>query len=152
MTQSLRGKSVIVVGAGLAGLTAAVELQRHGAAVTVLEAQGRVGGRVLTIRDGFVEGQHAEAGADLIDEEQKEICQLVRSLNLKLVPILKSGFSFALSSKGKVRRLISGDGIWKQLTQKLAPLIHAYRLSEQRWDGGVARKLGSLSVAEWMKH
>lgn len=119
--------------------------------MTVLEAQRRAGGRVLTIRNGFVEGQHAEAGADFIEEEQKEICRLVRSLHLKLVPVLKSGFSFAIASKGKMRRPVPGDGIWKRLTQKLAPLIHAYRLSEQRWDGAVARKLGSLSVAEWMQ-
>ena len=151
MTRSLRGQSVIVVGAGLAGLTAAIELQRKDAAVTVLEAQGRAGGRVLTIRDGFVEGQNAEAGADFIDEEQKEICRLVRSLNIKLVPVLHSGFSFVLSSKGKMRRPIPGDSIWKRLTQKLEPLIHAYRLNEQRWDGAVARELGSLSVAEWMQ-
>ncbi len=151
MTRSLRGKSVIVVGAGLAGLTAAVELLRQGAAVTVLEGQGRVGGRVLTIRGGFVEGQHAEAGADFIDEEHQEIIQLARDLNLKLVPVLRSGFSFALSSNTKVRRAVSASGIWKRLTHHLAPLIHAYRLSEQRWDGAVARTLGSLSVADWMQ-
>jgi monoamine oxidase len=141
----------MIVGAGLAGLTAAIELQRKGAAVTVLEAQGRAGGRVLTIRDGFVEGQHAEAGADFIDEEQEEICRLVRSLHLKLVPVLKSGFSFAVASKGKMRRPVLGAGIWKRLTQKLAPLIYAYQLSEQRWDGAVVRRFGSLSVAEWMQ-
>ncbi|UVT14672.1 MAG: FAD-dependent oxidoreductase [Nitrospira sp.] len=151
MTRSLRGKSVIVVGAGLAGLTAAVELQRHGAAVTVLEGQDRVGGRVLTIRDGFVGRQHAEAGADFIDEEHEEMCRLVRSVKLKLVPVLRAGFSFALSSNGTVRLPVSGDGIWKRLTHHLAPLIHAYRLSEQRWDGAVARTLGAMSVADWMK-
>lgn len=150
MTRALRGTSVIVVGGGLAGLTAAVELQKQGAAVTVLEGQGRVGGRVLTVRDGFVEGQYAEAGADFIDEEHGEIRHLVHSLDLKLVPVLRSGFAFALSSKRKVRRLVSADGLWKRLTHHLAPLIRAYRLSEQRWDGAVARTLGSLSVADWM--
>src|SRR3569832_1638622 len=115
MPRSLRGKSVIVVGAGLAGLAAAVELQRQGAAVTVLEGQGRVGGRVLTIRDGFVERQYAEAGADFIDEEHDEICRLVRSFNLKLVPVLRAGFAFALSSNGKVRPPVSGDRIWQRL-------------------------------------
>lgn len=151
MTRSLRGKSVVVVGAGLAGLTAAVELQRQGAAVTVLEGQGRVGGRVLTIRDGFVEGQHAEAGADFIDEAHEEVCRLVHSFNLKLVPVLRAGFSFVLSSDGKVRRAAPGGGIWKRLTHQLAPLIRAYRLSEQRWDGAVAKELGSMSVADWMQ-
>ncbi len=140
-----------MVGAGLAGLTAAVELQKQGAVVTVLEGQDRVGGRVLTIRDGFVGRQHAEAGADFIDEEHEEMCRLVRSVKLKLVPVLRAGFSFALSSNGKVRPPVSGDGIWKRLTHHLTPLIHAYRLSEQRWDGAVARTLGAMSVADWLK-
>jgi monoamine oxidase len=126
-------------------------LQKRGAAVTVLEGQGWVGGRVLTVREGFVEGQYAEAGADFIDEEHEAIRGLIHHLNLKLVPVLRSGFSFALRSKGKVQHPITGDGIWKRLTHHLAPLIRAYRLSEQRWDGAVARRLGSLSVADWMK-
>ena len=116
-------------------------------AVTVVEGQGRVGGRVLTIRNGFVEGQHAEAGAELIDEEQEEICRMVRSLDLKLEPVLREGFGFALSSGGRIRRL-SGDGMWKRLAEQLAPMIRTYRLSEQRWDGRVAAALGSLSVGE----
>jgi phytoene dehydrogenase-like protein len=41
-------KSVVVVGAGLAGLTCAIYLQRSGASVTVLEGSDRAGGRVKT--------------------------------------------------------------------------------------------------------
>lgn len=150
MIRSNHRKSVIVLGAGLAGLTAALELQRQGMAVTVVEGQGRAGGRVLTIRNGFVEGQHAEAGAEFIDEEQEEICRLVRSLDLRLEPVLRDGFGFALSSGGKISRM-PGDDLWKRLAEQLSPLIRAYQLTEQRWDGGVAAALGSLSVAEWMK-
>ena len=61
---TLRGVSVIVAGAGLAGLSAALDLLAMGADVTILEARDRVGGRVWTIREGFAEGQHSEAGGD----------------------------------------------------------------------------------------
>lgn len=66
-TRALRrrgpAKKVIVVGAGLAGLAAAWELVQAGHEVTVLEARRRAGGRILTLREGFADGLHAEAGA-----------------------------------------------------------------------------------------
>lgn len=58
-----REKSVVVVGAGMAGLHAAFLLARWGHEVTVLEAKSRPGGRVETIREPFAGGQYAEAGA-----------------------------------------------------------------------------------------
>src|SRR5579871_2031647 len=54
-------KKVVVIGAGLAGLTAAFELQQAGHDVTVLEARSRPGGRVHTIRDKFDDNLYAEA-------------------------------------------------------------------------------------------
>lgn len=47
-----RGRHVVVLGAGIAGLTAAYELEQAGFLVTLLEARRRVGGRALTLRDG----------------------------------------------------------------------------------------------------
>jgi len=55
-------KRVVVLGAGMAGLVAAYELKQQGHEVVVLEAQNRVGGRVLTCRD-FAPGLYAEFGA-----------------------------------------------------------------------------------------
>ena len=54
-------KEVLVLGAGMAGLAAAYELQQRGHKVTVLEGSKRVGGRVLTHR--FKDGSHVELGA-----------------------------------------------------------------------------------------
>jgi monoamine oxidase len=56
-------KKVVIVGAGMAGLTAAYELLRAGHEPVLLEAQNKVGGRVCTLRDPFADGLYAEAGA-----------------------------------------------------------------------------------------
>src|SRR5262249_9074226 len=48
------GRSVLILGAGIAGLAAAYELTRAGFKCQVLEAQGRAGGRNLTVRRGSV--------------------------------------------------------------------------------------------------
>ena len=49
---SLAGKRVVVIGAGIAGLCSALRQARAGAAVEVLEATGRYGGRSITLRNG----------------------------------------------------------------------------------------------------
>ena len=56
-------KKVVIIGAGLAGLSAGYELSQAGHDVTVLEARTRPGGRVYTLRGQFADGLYAEAGA-----------------------------------------------------------------------------------------
>src|SRR6202030_4263233 len=58
-------KSVAVIGAGLAGLSAAYELRTRGYSVTVFEASERPGGRTLTI-NGLVKRHHMDGRAELI--------------------------------------------------------------------------------------
>jgi monoamine oxidase len=144
----MRGTSVLIAGAGLAGLTAARDLTKRGAAVTVIEARERIGGRVLTVRAPLRFGQHAEAGADLIDESQTEICKLIAQLGLRRVRILRSGFSAI--RQGASGRRVSGIQGWLALYRRLQPEIRAFCLGEQRWDGGVAEALAHESVAQWL--
>ena len=48
------GKSVVILGAGIAGMTSALELQKLGYSVSILEATNRAGGRIRTIRSGDI--------------------------------------------------------------------------------------------------
>ena len=144
--------SVLVAGAGLAGLAAARDLVSHGANVTVVEARDRVGGRVWTIRDGFEEGQHAEAGGDLIEGSQTEIRALAAELGLKLTRILRGGFGYARRDGTGRTRLVERNAArgWDALAKRLEDLTRRYRLAEQRWDSPIAADLAQRSVAQWL--
>jgi monoamine oxidase len=150
--RDLAGTSVIVAGAGLAGLTAAYNLMHAGADVTVLEARDRVGGRVWTIRDGFAHRQHAEAGGDMIDEAQHEIRELAASVGLKLTRVLRGGFGFIRAdAQGRPHRnRRTGRQAWTRLAEELGPLVRRYRTIERRWDSPVAAEIARRSVAQWL--
>jgi monoamine oxidase len=75
---------VVVIGAGLAGLCAADTLARAGVVAQVVEASPRLGGRCLSERKVFADGQVAERGGELIDSEHKEIRMLAMELGLEL--------------------------------------------------------------------
>jgi monoamine oxidase len=148
----LSSVSVLVAGAGLAGLAAARDLAAMGARVTVVEARDRVGGRVLTARDSFIDRQHAEAGADMINGEDHELRQLAEELGLKLTRILRSGWAYARPDAGGRPRLVPRAGTkgWDRLGRVLADLVARYRLVERRWDSPVTAALGRQSVAQWL--
>ncbi len=77
-------KRIVVVGAGLAGLTAALALRAAGWEVVVFEARGRVGGRVHTLYLPFTDGLHVEAGGESIDDNHVQIQALARHYHLAL--------------------------------------------------------------------
>jgi monoamine oxidase len=79
-------KRVIVVGAGMAGLVAALELQAAGHDPVILEAQGRVGGRILTLREPFTDGLYAEAGAMRIPRSHELTMAYVERFGLRVFP------------------------------------------------------------------
>jgi monoamine oxidase len=73
-------KKILVVGAGVSGLIAAVKLAEAGCAVTILEARDRVGGRIET---QLVNGTHVELGAEFVHGRPPEMFALLEELGLR---------------------------------------------------------------------
>jgi len=80
---SVKPKKVIIVGAGLAGLSAGFELKKAGHNPIILEVQQRVGGRVYTLRDPFTEGLYAEVGAMRIPRAHSLTMEYISKFGLK---------------------------------------------------------------------
>src|SRR5688572_5666277 len=109
MLQPSSGKRhVIIIGAGLAGLAAALELRANGFEVSVLEAGTRPGGRVYTLREPFSDGLYAEAGAARIQDSHAFTLRYVKQLNLTLDPFFPSEGNSITCVAG--RRLVQRQG------------------------------------------
>lgn len=86
---------VIVVGAGLSGLRAAVEIHRQGISCVVLEALNRVGGKTLSV-DPLPEAEGRDGKVDLgaawiNDTSQSEMYSLARRFDFDLIKQHVSG-------------------------------------------------------------
>jgi monoamine oxidase len=81
---------IMVIGAGLAGLTCAYRLKQAGYTAQVYEASDRLGGRCWTIRGAFAEGQIAEHGGELIDQGHNAFRNLAHELGLALDNLLSA--------------------------------------------------------------
>ena len=115
---------MIVAARAWPGSSAARELEARGAAVTVVEARNRVGGRVWTLRDKFAARQHAEAGADLIEGEQAHVLALAKALGLRAGRASCAPASASTARTNAARRRIhTGPSTFAQIGKYLGPLL-----------------------------
>src|SRR5216110_2331224 len=96
---AVRSANVIVVGAGLAGLTAAREIVRAGRSVMVLEARNRVGGRVLN--QPLDIGDYAELGGMFTGPTQDHIQALAAAVGVGTFPTYNTGNNVFFGPRGR---------------------------------------------------
>lgn len=120
-------KKVLVVGAGLAGLTAAYELAEVGHDVTVLEARDRPGGRVETWRAPLADGLFAEAGAARIPPEHRWTMEYIKLFGLATEHFYPAAGRF-VELRGGHRR----DLNWTEYADSAAALVGTHLDSDWR--------------------
>lgn len=105
-----RANSVLILGAGLAGLSAALYLKKKGIKVTVLEARGRTGGRVWTNTIHAESGLKVEYGAEWVGNSHTRLKELIAEMGLTLH---QHQFSEGYCLNGRYYR----PGAWKGETE-----------------------------------
>jgi monoamine oxidase len=146
---------VLIVGAGLAGLTAAYRLRQAGVAFRVLEAQQRLGGRCFSLRNHFADGQVAELGGELIDTGHLAVQNLATELELEIddlaagdAGVNRQVWYFGGQQYDDAAVLTAFRAIAPRITADLQSLGGAritYRTPYQ------AERLDRLSLAEWLE-
>ena len=141
-----RDRSVVILGAGIAGLVSAYELKRAGYHVTVLEARNRIGGRVWTIRGGdrigqtgrsdqtamFDSGLYFNAGAARIPSTHRVTLGYARRFGVPLEPFVNCNRNASWDFGGKVqpqRRMV--EDMRGHLAELLAKAIDSRALDQQ---------------------
>ena len=142
-------KKVIVIGAGLAGLSAAYELTRAGHDVTVLEARTRPGGRVLTLRDPFAEGLYAEAGATKVPDHHHFTVEYAELFGLTLDPFEPPDLPSVYHVRGKRIQVMPGQKVeWPyELTAEERAL--GVRGMRQKYIWSMLGELGDVTAPSW---
>ena len=147
-----RGRKVIIIGAGFGGLSCAHELLSADYKVTVLDARGRIGGRVLSFSD-VVPGKVVEGGGELIGSNHPTWVAYARKFGLR--------FNDVTEDENLAAPIIFGG---QRLTEKEARALWremdaAYQMmnrdaagidADEPWQSPNAIRFDTRSTAQWL--
>jgi monoamine oxidase len=142
---------VIVVGAGFAGLNAALQIAKAGRSVVVLEARDRVGGRVVnqTVEDGDI----VEAGGQWIGPTQNRMARLAHAFNVETYATYDQGSKVTVF--GGVRTV---GGFSPEIGAEYESLIRAFQALaddvpvDAPWTATQALALDSMTLETWINN
>lgn len=155
--------SVAIIGAGIAGLNCAYQLQKNGIKATLYEASKRNGGRILThYNDSLGLGIFPEFGGDFIDSNHSEMLYLAKEFNLELIDLEKEQQEKNLAKDIFYfdNRKISEKEIVKEFSKVSAKIAKDIESLGEDYDTPEAEKLDNtplatyingLKCAQWLK-
>lgn len=149
-------EKVVVVGAGVAGLTAAYRLQQHGFEVTVLEAESRVGGRMSSIEKN---GYQMDLAALALSNKYTAMHRMVNDLGINdqiipvpdIIGIPKGDKVYRMHSARLGKTATTGLLTWRSIPGAIRIGVDAYRLGRTiDWnDLGAAKGFDTETVRQW---
>jgi len=150
------GPPVLIIGAGVAGLTAGYRLRQAGIPVRIIEAQNRVGGRMYSLRNFFADGQVCELGGELVDTNHERIRALAAELAIEFDDLSTDDPTLAHETfyfDGAIRRerdiVDAFVPIAARVTAAIAPLGTNPDVTHQQ-PGPEALELDRMSIAQWL--
>ncbi|CAN5870146.1 hypothetical protein BH23GEM7_BH23GEM7_26850 [soil metagenome] len=144
---------VVIIGGGIAGLSAGYRLRQAGVPIRILEAQNRTGGRMLSLRNFFADGQVAELGGELVDTGHTHMHALVEELGIEFNDLTGDD-----PTKQEVYFFGGQRRTEAQVVEAFLPIARRMEadLSTLGGDGDVtyhepndAERLDRMSIAEW---
>lgn len=154
MEKAMKIVDVVVVGAGLAGLTAARTLTAAGKSVAVLEARDRVGGR--TEGALLANGAAVELGGQWIGPTHTQLLALIQELGLETFLTYDNGAAMTHRDGQLVRYEDESFGLPDESLMVLGPMLEAIAKmiesidATSPWASPSASQLDSLTLDSWL--